>query len=281
MERAREASGKPKRVDIRAIKRAERVRKLANRPLETVLKTEKRTIVGHLMDKMDAVAEATEADILEAEQEAAQVDKETAIKESGDVPKHSAADIKQQEDNKENEVPAAASPSVKASADAAEERDTEQYQSSDPIHNLWSEEKNHAPLPDLVHDKPFVSDGFKAALKERNKRELAGLDVCDVEDCFCKEEPAEEEPLASTSINTASASGVETPVETPSEAAIDDTSKVKYPKIHTEKQKYFSPTKQYLLFHPFVPILEKSSRSPRDVKTIMIKEYLGADIFVM
>ena len=253
MERAREASGKPKRVDIRAIKRAERVRKLANRPLETVLKTEKRTIVGHLMEKMDAVAEATEADILEAEQEAAQVDKETAIKESGDVPKDSAAaDIKQQEDNKENEFPAA-SPSVKASADA-EEGDMEQYQSSDPIHNLWSEEKNHAPLPDLVHDKPFVSDNFKAALKERNKRELAGLDVCDVEDCFCKEESAEEEPLASTSINTASASGVETPVETPSEAAIDDTSKVKYPinflKIHTKKQKYFSHPKQYLLFLP-------------------------------
>ena len=33
--------------------------------------------------------------------------------------------------------------------------------SSNPVHNLWSEDKNHAQLPDLIHDKPFVSDAFK------------------------------------------------------------------------------------------------------------------------
>ena len=77
-EREREASGRPRRVDIRAIKRAERIRRLANQPLETVLKTENKTILTHLMDKMEAVAEATEADILEAEKEAAKVDEETA-----------------------------------------------------------------------------------------------------------------------------------------------------------------------------------------------------------
>ena len=92
---------------------------------------------------------------------------------------------------------------------------------------MWSEDKNHAPLPDLIHDKPFVSDNFKAALKERTKKELAGLDACDVEDCFCKDPADELEPLASTSLNTATASGVETPVETPAEAtAVEDSSKV-------------------------------------------------------
>ena len=113
-----------------------------------------------------------------------------------------------------------------AAADEAKEAD--EYESSDPVHNLWSEDKNHAPLPDLIHDKPFVSDGFKAALKERTKGELAGLDTCDVEDCFCKEPPGEyeENALASTSLNTATASGVETPVETPAEATLDDNSKV-------------------------------------------------------
>ena len=42
--------------------------------------------------------------------------------------------------------------------------------SSNPVHNLWSEDKNHAQLPDLIHDKPFVSDAFKQVLETRSTR---------------------------------------------------------------------------------------------------------------
>ena len=60
------------------------------------------------------------------------------------------------------------------------------------------------------------------ALKERNnKREEAPTDACDVEDCFCKEPGYGyssmlnlDEPMnSSTALNTATASGVETPAE--------------------------------------------------------------------
>ena len=76
--RRREYSGKRERIDIRTIKREERIRRLANRPLESVLKSEKRSILNHLLDKMEATAEATEADLIEAEKEADRV--EAAIK---------------------------------------------------------------------------------------------------------------------------------------------------------------------------------------------------------
>ena len=76
--RQREYSGKRERIDIRTIKREERIRRLANRPLESVLKSEKRSILNHLLDKMEATAEATEADLIEAEKEADRV--EAAIK---------------------------------------------------------------------------------------------------------------------------------------------------------------------------------------------------------
>ena len=46
-------------------------------------------------------------------------------------------------------------------AEVKDEVELEGFPSANPVHNLWSEDKNHAQLPDLIHDKPFVSDVFK------------------------------------------------------------------------------------------------------------------------
>ena len=165
-ERQRALKGQPPKVDIRVLKKREKARKLANQPLKSVLESEKKSITNHLMEKISAVADATEAEIIEAEKEAEAMDVKVEVPEVPEIKEEPG----KENDDKENVVP---DQEVKKEEEGAVEEDP-QFPSSNPTHNLWSDDVNHAPLPDLINDRPFISESFKLAMEERKKKELAG-----------------------------------------------------------------------------------------------------------
>lgn len=209
------------RIDIRVLKKQQRqlkskaaVAAAQAKDLKSALAAENKSIVHHLLEKLQNVGDETaSADDDVGADEGQKPERQPEVKEEAEN-----NDDDQDEDGTTAEVDDKV---VKDETDVDQkessqcpvgvnDNDTADEGVSDDDNMEGAPETNRVPPKDeLVHnpwskrvkvnndfndDKPFVSDDFKVAFEERKRKQkegglLNGWEECDIVDCFCKEEP--------------------------------------------------------------------------------------------
>lgn len=159
---------KPAKVDIRSIKKQKRVTEEEKSQLSA------KTIVSHMLakfnlDQDEPLVEETVEDDVKPKAEPMDVDQTDETDSSPD---------NEEEALKSNKI-------VQSISNHAENKENVK-----PF-NLWADGKAAPRVnPEEIEFRAIVTDEFKAKFDERLKNPIAGVDLCDVSECFCKEESA-------------------------------------------------------------------------------------------
>ncbi len=201
------------KVDIRTIKR---LTKIAEDEKKSAMpeKLTSETIVEHMIQKLEKVRQMEALTKLEEAAVVAQDNREPS--QSPPIVK-TKDEVTVNEDKRqmsERDMPNA-EPSDSQKDIVGENSDDEDfvypYKSSGQVFNPWKV-KSDAPSAFNVNEietRPIQTEQFKAKLTEWRKRALAGIEPCDVEECFCHEEKA------NNSVNGVSTSTFTTEAQTP------------------------------------------------------------------
>jgi len=213
------------RVDIRVLKKQLKQKKSKAaaaaaqvQDLKTALAAQNKSIVHHLLEKLQKTGEKTVVtddddeddadadvgtkpedgpDVKDEVEDDDDVDQEEEEVKSGALVDQGDAEVDINEPSQSPVDEDADDDSVSDDDDEDMKQEGAPETNREPpkeelVHNRWS--KRVRVNNDFNDDKPFVSDDFKVAFEERKRKQkegglLNGWEECDIADCFCKEEP--------------------------------------------------------------------------------------------
>ncbi len=205
------------RVDVRSIKRRERAAKKLTEELEFAKPTEK-NIVAYMLNKIKQSEKVKEQPAAGQQQESGEASGGTCSPVENERGGSSSPTDTKAAEHRDDETPAPATRKEKTT-DGDSSDDEVEYNSSGKVFNKWSDEAVVSVNVHEIESRAIWTDEFRAKMEERKKNPIAGVDECDVEGCFCKEEEEQEEQggigTATAAQSVASLSAVNTEAQTP------------------------------------------------------------------